>query len=129
MYVQNPPVIPSLHNLKGAECKSPACRSKSNRIIDGWSVNYHDCIVIENTINEKLPITDDLDENSTLWPSTNAESVGELFIGFCKHLSTKQNLFSKVSITEPSNEMKDLEEWKGRKCVVQDPFNLKKNLA
>jgi hypothetical protein len=129
MHVQSPPVLPSLHNLTDAACKSPVCRSKSNLEIDHWSVAYHDCVVIENTVDKRLSITGRLDKNSTLWPSTNGKGVDELFIGFLEHFSTKQNLFAKMSITEHPSAIKVPEEWKESKAVIQDPFHLKKNVA
>ncbi|KAI8374833.1 hypothetical protein BD560DRAFT_393366 [Blakeslea trispora] len=130
IHVQDPPVLPNLQQLTGAECKSKRCSYKrSKQMVDGCDVRYHDCVIIDNKETEDFAITFDLDEQSTLWSSTSTKEVGELLIEFLEYFSNQENLFKTMSISTPVDKIEMQKYWEKHLIVLQDPFSKTRNVC
>ncbi|OBZ85590.1 Terminal uridylyltransferase 7 [Choanephora cucurbitarum] len=130
IHVQNPPVLPNLQQLTDAECKSKRCHYKrATRPVEGFDVRYHDCVIIDNKETEDFAITYDLDEHSTLWPSTSTKGVGELLVEFLEYFSNRDNLFKTMSISSPLDKIEMQKAWEHHLIVFPDPFFKTRNVC
>lgn len=128
MYVQQPPLIPSLRTLRGTTCAKSDCNFGTMiKLVDGFDVRYHNCVWIKNirTSPYDMPASN---TTPTVWYSSNTKNVGDLIVDFFEWMSNRKNLLEPKSITTNSF-ICPQPDWDKFGSICPDPFIYTRNIA
>ncbi|KAI7889061.1 uncharacterized protein EV154DRAFT_604313 [Mucor mucedo] len=129
MFVQNPPVIPCLQELRNATCTSADCNSRQRRRVADHLVAYHDCVRVVNTVTDLYNSkTTSPETNPTIWYGRNSKNVGDLVLELFTWMSQTSNLLKPMSLAT-SARVGRLSGWRKHDAVFPDPFVSTRNVA